>query len=504
MTTALDALLSARVHETGHALRRTTLRHTHLNDEPFAICMWRLGGERFRAAAIAWGPISSPPKIAVAGDPRNRDLYFNALLAFARDLCTGLDTATAKRERSDNQWDDNTPVHSLQLVVPNRATVTALGLLGRYLAYLTDRGGAAPDPALVLAGKHVRFYTKHARVPGQSLIVPLDRLVADHWATLQSPLETANLAALDAQIEPQRGVHAFVAANQVERLITVGPEPTEAVDRRTSTLLDEFNEKRAGSTDPRVVRKHIRPLQEHYRSLIDPVWELMQRTLAREQELPPAPTVERRHREDRRELRWHLEWMEQGGRYRTRDTARMAAMKLRRLEQAQELYEAERALDDPACMVPYLLDGEAIEGTVAFIDRDRTEQGPKKLVNRPLIRVESVDSVVMPYGKHLWWTATADDQPWRVHAIAPQGNGCTVELVLEAPATDKRMPSQGATVTFSVLKTKKPIPPYKMPTTPPWTHTPPAEPPVEPIDLGDAESVTPASGARQIDGEVVE
>jgi hypothetical protein len=40
---------------------------------------------------------------------------------------------------------------------------------------------------LVEAGKHLRFYARHARVPGQSLIVPLDRLLADHWATLLSP-----------------------------------------------------------------------------------------------------------------------------------------------------------------------------------------------------------------------------------------------------------------------------------------------------------------------------
>ena len=86
LSTALDAFFAGRVHETGRALRRTTLRHTHLAEAPLGVVVWRLGGERFRAAAIAWGPIGGPFELAVAGEPRNRDLYFNALVPFAIDL----------------------------------------------------------------------------------------------------------------------------------------------------------------------------------------------------------------------------------------------------------------------------------------------------------------------------------------------------------------------------------------------------------------------------------
>src|SRR5438552_11725062 len=87
MSTALEALLAGRIYDNGRALRRTTLRHTHLADPPLGIAMWRLGGERFRAAAIAWGPLGGPFRLAVAGEPRNRDLYFAALAPFAADLC---------------------------------------------------------------------------------------------------------------------------------------------------------------------------------------------------------------------------------------------------------------------------------------------------------------------------------------------------------------------------------------------------------------------------------
>src|SRR5213076_1065290 len=159
-----------------------------------------------------------------------------------RDLCARIGRAAElKVERRRGSRTERLPADALQLVVPNRTTVAALGLLGRYLAYLSDRGGVAPDPALVEAGRHLRFYARHARVPGQALLVPLDRLLAEHWATLLSPFEQANLAALDAQINPPVGVHAFAASAAAEAATRIGPEPTEDIDRVTDGLLAEFN-----------------------------------------------------------------------------------------------------------------------------------------------------------------------------------------------------------------------------------------------------------------------
>ncbi|MGB6454139.1 MAG: hypothetical protein WBH47_06565, partial [Streptosporangiaceae bacterium] len=156
MSTALEAYFAARIYQDGQALRRTTLRHVHLADPPLAIAMWRLGGERFRAAAIAWGPLDGPFQLAVPGEPRNRDLYFAALQPFAVDLCVRIRRAAASRvARQRGSVTEAIPTDALQIVVPNTATVSALGLLGRYLAYLSDRSGVVPDPYLIEAGKHL-------------------------------------------------------------------------------------------------------------------------------------------------------------------------------------------------------------------------------------------------------------------------------------------------------------------------------------------------------------
>jgi hypothetical protein len=372
MSTALEAVYASRIFEGGGALRRTTLRHTHLSDRPIAIVIWRLGGERFRAAAVAWGPMPGPFRLAVAGEPRNRDLYFGSLAPFARDLSARIRAvAEVKVERRRGRHVDMLPADALQLVVANRTTVAALGLLGRYLAYLSDRGGVAPDPALVEAGKHLRFYARHARVPGQALVVPLDRLVSEHWATLQSPFEQANLAALDAQIDPPAGEHAFEASTAAETVARIGPEPTEDIDRVTDMLLAEFNAARAGSTDPSVVGPLVEPLRDHYMRLVEPVWELMARVVERERRLPAAVSVRRRFEADREAFGRHVEWVAAGGRYRTTDTPRQAVTTLRRLEESLARYDAEKAVEDQACMIPYLLDGQAVRGDVARIEERR-------------------------------------------------------------------------------------------------------------------------------------
>ena len=122
MSTALEAYFAARIYSEGQALRRTTLRHVHLADPPLAIAMWRLGGERFRAAAIAWGPLDGPFQLAVAGEPRNRDLYFAALQPFAADLCARVRRAAASRvARQRGSVTEAIPTDALQIVVPEHS-----------------------------------------------------------------------------------------------------------------------------------------------------------------------------------------------------------------------------------------------------------------------------------------------------------------------------------------------------------------------------------------------
>src|SRR5262245_56247702 len=80
----LDVALAARAHRAGPAPCTAAFRHRRLVRDPMALVLWQLGAEPFTAAAIGWGTGRGRLSFAVAGDPRNRDLAFAALLKAAR------------------------------------------------------------------------------------------------------------------------------------------------------------------------------------------------------------------------------------------------------------------------------------------------------------------------------------------------------------------------------------------------------------------------------------
>ena len=188
-----------------------------------------------------------------------------------------------------------------------------------------------------------------------------------------------------------------------------------------------------------------------------------------------------------------------GGRYRTTDTPRQALITLGRLEKAKAHYEAKQALDDPACMIPYLLSGDAIRGVVASVNDDHRVMGRVYQVRRALMAVDTDDPVVLPTGKQLWWTDTADDGPWEVQKVLPRGSGSRVVLTLTVATRPDRLPDVGERITLSTLHTRADSYSLPPPQSPPWTHRPTTQPPAPtPIDIGDDE-VPP----RAVDGTAV-
>ena len=91
----LDVALAARAFAAGRGVRSATVRHRRLVPNPLAVVLWQLGAEPFSAAAIGWGDAHARPHMAVAGEPRNRDLAFAGTTFAAR---TGLEAAEAASE----------------------------------------------------------------------------------------------------------------------------------------------------------------------------------------------------------------------------------------------------------------------------------------------------------------------------------------------------------------------------------------------------------------------
>lgn len=205
----LNAVLVAEARALGRAQRSTTVRHRLLAKRPFVLMLWQLGAEPFTAAAVAWGFGPKDRTMVVPGEPRDRELAFRALTVVAQAF---------------NAWFEGPRDEAPQVVVPNWGTLTLMGRLGRRLAYLPTTGDAPASPDLVRFGRHLRFLADRTRHPGQQLVVVLTELLASHWQTELSDLETQSLAALDAAIAPPHGKSGHEGARDVEDL-EIGPTP---------------------------------------------------------------------------------------------------------------------------------------------------------------------------------------------------------------------------------------------------------------------------------------
>jgi hypothetical protein len=473
MMNHLYIALAARAHQSGRAIRSCSVRHRRLVADPLAIVIWQLGGEPFSAAAIAWGSRPDRFTLAVAGEALNRDLAFAATLKFARWFNARFEAPAGEREDlTKGRFTFSCARTAPQLLVANAATAAMLGRLGRRLAYLTGAGGIQPDPALVKLGRHLLFLSDHCPTVGQQLTLALTDILNDHWVTPQSPTERQSLPALNAYIDPPTGLHGFYSAANAERT-PAGPVPGGEDDKRLDPLVHDFNAQRAGSTDPAIIRPLLAPIEEHYRQLTRPVWELIWRCRNREAAYYEAPSVTRRWEEDRREYTRHMDWMAQGGLRRTRQTPRRAAVILQTMEDAQQRTEAEEALDDPLRMIPYLLNNDAVRGRVISIDRNYKERAKKCMVKRPLVELLSADPCCMPPGKELFWTEEPAGRKFVLHAIEHIGIRSKVTLKLMTSSPRARFPAVGDAACFSIHTTSEGWP-AKLPKAEPWTHRPPS------------------------------
>lgn len=459
----LNAVLVAEARALGRAQRSTTVRHRLLAKRPFVLMLWQLGAEPFTAAAVAWGFGPKDRTMVVPGEPRDRELAFRALTVVAQAF---------------NAWFEGPRDEAPQVVVPNWGTLTLMGRLGRRLAYLPTTGDAPASPDLVRFGRHLRFLADRTRHPGQQLVVVLTELLASHWQTELSDLETQSLAALDAAIAPPHGKSGHEGARDVEDL-EIGPTPGAEDDERVDKLLSAFNTARARSTDERIVAPLRAPIERHYAELADRGWGLVWRCLEREREHPQANHVARRWKDDVEALNRHVDWVvTRGLPYRTRQTNAQAARTLHDWEEAQRMLDAEEAIDDPLRMIPTLLANRAIAGVVRRVDATHKEQGPKKLVGRPLVDLDTAERCALQPGKQLWWTETPGGRMYAIVSVRDaESGGSSVTLRLETGAKGE-LPREGDVAIFSSHNTCG-SPPLMLPAEAPWTHkeaelTPPA------------------------------
>jgi hypothetical protein len=482
---ALTSLAKARAFEEGRAVPIATRRHVHLSDRPLVFVPLALAGEANAPLACLVGTSASEPTLLVVPQPRNRDLRF----AFAASLASVVLSYVDLFARADEIND------APQVVVANPAGVAFTRLLGRSTRFRRTTGEYAVHESVPLLGRWLTFLAERTMHPGSSSLLPMTSVLASHWATGQSALEDANLAALMAWIDPPPGRSAVEAARTAEDPLVwppAGPTTDPTFDNEVlAPLIRAYD---AADETPGAVRRATVALESALRAQMEPTWHLLWRAIDLLRTLPPGPSVADRWRRECRTFANQVAFWRDGGPPQARvDQAVAAARRLAWLEQEQNDYEVDTALDDPLVMAEFRLTGEAFAGTVVGRDPTRLDRSGARAKPRPHILIRTADPVRLEPGVVVR-DGFRRSQNARVVDVVHVTGAVEVTLELQNGMGHSRTPAPGTVpeldeaMCYSTLSRESgrpaPFPPRERT---PWTHGgPPPEYQPRDEDAGEA------------------
>lgn len=433
----LTSLAKLRALREGRAQPIATVRHCHLSARPMVFIPLKLSGEAAAPLAAMLGTDRAAPHLLVVPQPRNRDLRF----AFTADLAGLLlpylegflaDTETVERKNADPY---ERALDAPQLVVPNRAAMAFTALLGRSTRFRRTDGPYPVPEGVPLLGRWLTYFAERAAYPGSSLTLAVTEELGRHWASGQSALEDANLAALLAWVD------GAPTDDAEDPLIwpPAGPATDPGFDAEVLA--------------PAIESESAERITEALRTQVEPTWRLVWQALDRLAGLPEGASVAQRWEHDRGSFSGFATQLAEGSPPQARrDGAVSAAAKLARMERAQAAYDVQRAYDDPLVMAEYRLSGEAFAGEVVQTEPDNVEGEGRSRKLRPLVVIKTDDPVRLPPGSTL---GTPQRKGQGAQLVAADGGLVTVKITKgmgrgRTPAPGS-VPEMGERITYSSL-----------------------------------------------------
>ncbi|MFI5616844.1 hypothetical protein [Streptomyces sp. NPDC051567] len=498
----LNTLARLEAVRAGRAQPLATVRHRHLSGRPLVLVPLTTAGEAGAPLGALVGTDRGAPRLLVVPQPRDRDLRWGFLAALADEVLPyiegyadavepvergGTDPGTGARTTVEAELCRDAP----QLVVPSRAGVEYLRLLGRSMRFRRtaeeDPENPYPAPARVpLLGRWFTHLGERSRVPGSSLLLSATELLGRHWASGQSDLEDQHLGALLAWIAPPAGESGARAALRAEldrdaqgQLLVppAGPATDPAFDNRLlAPAMARYDAARAA--EPRDARALARA-EDEVRVLVAaqlwPTWEAVWRSLELLRALPAGARTEERWTRDRWSYTGHRDRVRAGEPPQPRrDDAVTAAQKLATRETEQVRLDAQEALDDPLVMAGRRLVGEAFAGEVTAVVMEWTET--KRPSPRPLVTVATEDRPQLADGDGAKVYRSLEGRPQSARFVRREADGQIVLRLLDKMGRGKdpepgSVPEKGERVCWTLFEhDARGGPRLPDPEQTPWTH----------------------------------
>ncbi|GAA2775184.1 hypothetical protein [Nonomuraea dietziae] len=167
----------------------------------------RLSGEAAAPLAVMLGTDRDAPELLVVAQPPQQGLAVRLHGGAGAVLLPYVESFLGQSETVEKKNADpyQRALDAPQLLLPNPSGVAFTRLLGRSTRFRRP-DGPYPVPAEVpLLGRWLTYFAERAAHPGSSLTLAATEELGRHWASGQSGLEDANLAALLGWISPPPG-----------------------------------------------------------------------------------------------------------------------------------------------------------------------------------------------------------------------------------------------------------------------------------------------------------
>ncbi|SDK96302.1 hypothetical protein [Streptomyces indicus] len=462
--------------QSGRAQPTATVRHRHLSERPLVFVPLTTAGEAGAPLGALVGTDRAQPRLLVVPQPRDRELRFAFLAELAEEVLPYVESFAGQTQpETRNETDPETGkkvkvevelcVDAPQLIVPSRAGVEFVRLLGRSMRFrrTAEQDPDTPYPApprVPLLGRWLTHFGERAHVPGSAQLLAMTELLGRHWATGQSSLEDQHLGALLAWIDPPPGRTGAEAALEAElgrdaegQLLCppAGPATDPAFDNRLlAPAIERFDRARTAlqaaedglDADDRLgeLAAAQREIARLIASRTRPTWDAVWRGLDLLRTLPDAGHNGERWTRDLWSYTGHRDRVVAGEPPQPRrDDAVTAARKLQRREEAQARLEAHEALDDPLVMAGRRLTGEAFAGEVTEAVMAYTED--KRPRPRPLITVRTEDRPHLGAGAKVY--RSLQGKPQSAEFVGYDGEGGVVLRILDKMGRGKE-PDEGS------------------------------------------------------------
>ncbi|WP_407566595.1 hypothetical protein [Streptomyces sp. 184] len=488
----------------GRATALATVRHRHLSDRPLVLVPMTAAGEAAAPLGALVGCDRDRPRLLVVPQPRDRDLRFAFLAELAAEVLpyiesyaddggtadegtTEDDEAAEATEAADDDAADEEPcADAAQLLVPGRAGVEYVRLLGRSMRFRRtaeddpDTPYPAP-PRVPLLGRWLSHYGERARVPGAALLLSATELLGRHWATGQSTVEDQHLGALLAWItEGAAAAERAETGRDADGQLLVppaGPATDPAFDNRLlAPAMARFDRARADG-DPAAAKAAEEGVARLVESRLRPTWDAVWRAYDLLRALPEGAHVPGRWLGDRWSFTAHRDRVRAGEPPQPRrDDAVTAARKLAQRERALAELDAQEALDDPLTMAERRLAGQAFVCVTESVEMAYSEG--RRPMPRPLVTVVTDDEPHLEDGGKVY-RALPGGRTQRALVAGHGGGRVTVQLQdgmgrSRAPA-EGSVPEPGDRVVWTLFEhTARRGPALPEPEDTPWTHGSPA------------------------------